>query len=69
MKNIRILREQKGLTQEALAEKLGRTQQAVALWESGEREPRVGMLTRLAEVLGCTTDDLLQDDEKDKDTA
>jgi repressor LexA len=47
---IRKLREKKGLSQQALAELLGTTQQSVAYWESGKRKPRYEKLKKLAEV-------------------
>lgn len=47
-----------GLTQEALAERLGRTARAVAGWESGLTEPLASSWGVIAEVLGA---DLLPD--------
>ena len=46
-----------------LAEKLGVAQSSVGNWENGIRKPDVFMLKRIAEVLGCTTDDLLSEPE------
>lgn len=47
-------REAGGLTQQDLAEQVGVTQPQIARWETGEREPRVRVAVRLAEVLGTT---------------
>lgn len=58
MKAIKELREKAGLTQEQLAEKIGTTQSAVALWETGRRAPMAAKLPKLAEVLGCGIADL-----------
>lgn len=58
MTAIKELREKAGLTQAQLAEKLGASQSAVALWETGARMPRSDKLPKLAEVLGCTVADL-----------
>ena len=57
----RILQNRKrlGLTQDALAEKLGITAQAVSKWENDQSCPDVTMLPRLAEIFGITTDSLL----------
>lgn len=57
----RILQNRKrlGLTQDALAEKLGITAQAVSKWENEQSCPDVTMLPRLAEIFGITTDSLL----------
>jgi transcriptional regulator with XRE-family HTH domain len=41
-----------GLTQKALAERLGTTQSVVAALETGYRRLSFGMLSRLADILG-----------------
>ena len=56
-------RKKAGLSQEALAEKLGVSRQAISKWETGEATPEVGKLLLLANVFGVTTDWLLSDDE------
>ena len=48
---LRELREKKGLTQEALAEKVLVTRQAVSRWETGETTPSIDMAKLLASVL------------------
>lgn len=53
------LRKEKGMTQEALAEKLGVSSQAVSKWENDMACPDISLLTTLADVLGVTTDELL----------
>lgn len=58
MTAIKGLRERAGLTQAQLAEKMGASQSAVALWETGARMPRSNKLQKLAEVLECTVADL-----------
>ena len=55
---IRRLRLQRGLTQEELAELMGTSQAAVAMWETGARMPRADKLPKLAKVLGCSVSDL-----------
>ncbi len=57
-KRIAQLRRQMGLTQEALAQKLGVTNQAVSKWESGQCCPDIELLPRLAEVFGVSIDAL-----------
>lgn len=49
-----------GLSQQELAEELGVSQSAVAMWETGKRKPRSGELPKLAQVLGCTIDELFR---------
>ena len=50
-KNIRQLREEAGLTQEELAEKLFVTRQTVSNYENGHTRPDLDMLMTIAEVL------------------
>ena len=52
-------RKRLGLTQDALAEKLGVTAQAVSKWENDQSCPDITMLPRLAEIFRTTTDALL----------
>ena len=59
MKELRRLREEKGLTQEQLANILGVNRTTVTLWEAGINKPRADMLIKLSEILKCSTDDLL----------
>lgn len=55
------LRKAAGLSQEALAERLGVTRQAVSKWETGEGKPDIDNLLPLAKLLGTTVDYLLDD--------
>lgn len=48
-----------GLSQEALAAKIGVSRQAVSKWELGETTPEVEKLVLLAKAFGVTTDQLL----------
>lgn len=50
-KNIRYLRETKGLTQDQLAEKLFVTRQTVSNYETGRTRPDVDMIVSIANVL------------------
>lgn len=52
-------RKAKGLSQEALAEKLGVSRQAISKWERGESSPDTDNLIALANVYGITLDELL----------
>ena len=56
---IRTARIAAGMTQQQLADSLGVAQQSVTRWETGEREPRVSTLKRIAAVLGCDLSALL----------
>lgn len=52
-------RESAGFTQKKVAEELGIDQSAVSLWETGKTAPRVSILVKLADLYGCTVDELL----------
>lgn len=58
-KNIKKLRERKGLTQEELGEKLHVTRQAVSNWETGKNQPDIETLTSLAAVLEVEIQEVL----------
>ncbi len=53
-------RLKKGFTQKQIAEALGVVPSCVTQWENGVRNPDVFMLKKLAELLDCTTDELLE---------
>ena len=57
--NIRILRKQKGLSQEDLANRLHVVRQTISKWESGLSVPDSSMLISLANELDATVADLL----------
>lgn len=50
-KNIKNARKKAGLTQKELAEKMGSTQQNLAQYESGKRNPKLETLNKIAEAL------------------
>ncbi len=56
--NIKTLRRQKGVTQEALAEAMGVSFQAVSKWEQGATSPDVSLLPQLAVYFGVSIDEL-----------
>lgn len=58
-KNIKRLRQNKGLTQEQLGDVLGITGQAVSKWENGSALPDLPVLPTLAEYFGITIDELM----------
>lgn len=60
--NIKKLRVQMNITQDALAETLNVTRQAVSKWENNNGEPDLGMLQRIAEALNTTLEELLYGD-------
>lgn len=66
MNRLQDLRRALGLSQRALAERAGVTQQAVAQYEAG-RKPMLPIAQALARELGVTVDDLwpLEDSEEE----
>lgn len=58
-KKLRAFREAAGMTQQELAEKCYITNVMVCRMEDGTKDPSVAVLKKLAEVLGCTADELL----------
>ncbi len=60
-KNIQFLRRKMGLTQEALAEKVGTTRQTVAKWENGDSAPDIEMADRLCLTLDVSLDELVRE--------
>ena len=58
-KNLSVLRKRANFTQDALAEKLHVTRQAVSNWETGKCQPDVETLTALSEALGCDITELI----------
>lgn len=58
--NIKAKRLGKGLSQKELAEKVGVGQSTVSMWESGSNLPETRILPTLAQVLGCTIDELFR---------
>lgn len=61
---IRSAREAAGLTQEALAGKVGVSQTAVSYWEAGKRDCGIGDLLALASALGVPAASLLPGDAR-----
>jgi transcriptional regulator with XRE-family HTH domain len=57
--NIKWLRKQRNLTQEALAEAIGVSIAAVSKWENDRAYPDLVLLGPLARILGTDTDELL----------
>jgi transcriptional regulator with XRE-family HTH domain len=62
-KRLRRLRENIGITQEKLAEKIGVSIMQIYRWEVGENEPSANHLIKLARALETTADYLLGGDD------
>jgi Zn-dependent peptidase ImmA (M78 family)/DNA-binding XRE family transcriptional regulator len=68
VKLIQQFREQLGLTQQELGERVGVTRQTIAAWEKGERVVSVVQLARLARALNVPLEILLGVQSKDEAT-
>ena len=64
-KFISVLRKERGLTQEALGEKLGVTNKTVSRWENGNYMPDIELLVPLGEALGVSVNELLAGERLD----
>lgn len=58
MRGLKAMRRRAGITVAQLAERLSVTRATIYFWEQGRYLPNAGLLPELAEILGCTIDDL-----------
>lgn len=63
---LRRAREEKGITQQSLAEQLYVTRQAVSRWECGDRYPDLLTTKKISQILEVSLDDLLSGKEMEK---
>ncbi|MBO4458576.1 MAG: helix-turn-helix transcriptional regulator [Butyrivibrio sp.] len=63
---LRSAREEKGMTQQTLAEELYVTRQSVSHWECGDRYPDLLTTKRISDILDVSLDDLLSGKEMNK---
>ena len=61
--NLKKVREEKGITQQTLADQLYVTRQTVSRWEGGSRYPDLMTAKKMAQYLEVSLDDLLSDDD------
>ena len=62
--NLRTARERKGLSQKDMAESIGVAKSTYSLYESGNREPNVQTIKKIADILNVSADELLGIDEE-----
>ena len=60
---VKQIREERGMTQQTLAEKLYVTRQAVSRWECGARYPELLTAKKIAKILNVSLDELLSGEE------
>jgi len=56
---LKRIREQKGISQKVLADKIGVAQSTVGMWENGKNKPEYGTLLRIAEYFDINVDYLV----------
>ena len=59
MNRIKFLREEVGMTQQELADKLNGAKSTVAMYEKGDRKPSLEILVKLSEIFNCSIDYIL----------
>lgn len=64
---LKILRQARNLSQEALAEQLFISRQSISKWENGDATPDLDNLVKLAEVLKVSLDELVLGKKVDSD--
>ena len=62
------MRRRAGYTVAQLAERLSVTRATIYFWEQGRYLPNAGLLPELAEILGCTIDELFTDPNEEHTT-
>ena len=65
-KKVKKLREEKGMTQQTMADQLYVTRQAVSRWECGARFPDLLTAKKIAQILEVSVDELLSGEELKK---
>lgn len=61
--NLQNARERQGLTQKEVAERIGVAKSTYSLYESGNREPNVQTIKKIADLLDTSADELLGIDD------
>ena len=59
--NIKLLREQYGLSQKELGQIAGVSDKAVSTWKQGLKEPRMGAIQKIADHFGIQKSNIIED--------
>ena len=59
MNRIKLLREEFGMTQQDLADKLEGAKSTIAMYEKEDRKPSLEVLVKLSEIFNCSIDYIL----------
>jgi len=63
--NLKIIRKNKKMSQEVLAEKVNVSRQSVSKWENGEAYPEMNNILELCKIFNCKINDLVHTDMSD----
>ena len=63
--NLKIIRKNKKMSQEQLAEKVNVSRQSVSKWETGEAYPEMNNILELCKIFNCKINDLIHNDMSD----
>ncbi|WP_298626121.1 helix-turn-helix transcriptional regulator [uncultured Senegalimassilia sp.] len=55
---VREAREARGITQDELSDAIGISRQSIKKWEHNQTMPKIDVLVRVANYLGCTVESL-----------
>ena len=55
---LKYMREEHKLSQEELAQKLGKSQKTISAWETGKSYPLLGEIFKMAEIYECSVEQL-----------
>ena len=63
--NLKLIRKQKKMSQEQLAEKMNVSRQSVSKWENGESYPEMNNILELCKIFDCKINELVHTDMSD----
>ena len=63
--NLKLIRKNKKMSQEELAEKVNVSRQSVSKWETGEAYPEMNNILELCKIFNCKINDLVHEDMSD----
>ena len=63
--NLKLLRKERKLSQEDLAERMNVSRQSVSKWETGEAYPEMNNILQLCKIFGCKINSLVNDNIED----
>lgn len=63
--NLKLIRKNKKMSQEDLAEKVNVSRQSVSKWETGESYPEMNNILELCKIFNCKINDLVHEDMSD----